>query len=84
MVIFLIGKFNRSKSIRKDQGARKHTAITVHDNRVVLYDSYVEQLIHKTHKLHINNLISFLRALLSASREETNETGSSFCLEKIN
>jgi hypothetical protein len=41
VVIFLIGKFNRSKSIRKDQGAKKHTAIVVQENRVYLYDSYV-------------------------------------------
>jgi hypothetical protein len=79
-IIYLVGKFSRSKSIRKDQGGRRHTAITLHENKVYLYDSYVEHLIHKTPKLELNNVVSFLRAFVSASRDETNETGSSFCL----
>lgn len=51
IVIELIGKFNRSKSIKKDQGSKKHIAIEVVNNKVVLYDSYVEHLIQKTPKL---------------------------------
>ena len=79
-VVYLIGKFHRSKSIKKDQGGRKNTAITVQDNKVYLFDSYVEHLVQKTPKLHLDKLICFLRAFLAASREETNDTGTSFCL----
>lgn len=80
-VIYLISRFNRSKSIRKDQNTgRRHSAITLLENRCYLYDSYIDHLMNRTHKFHSVNLISFLRALLSASKDETNDTGSSFCL----
>ena len=68
-IIYLVGKFSRSKSIRKDQGARKHTAIVLHENKVYLYDSYVEHIIRKTTKLQLDNVVSFLRALVAASRD---------------
>ena len=68
-IINLIGKFNRSKMIKKDQGGRKNAAIVVQDYKAYLYHSYVEHLISKTPKFHLDNLISFLRAFLSASKE---------------
>jgi hypothetical protein len=80
VVVFLISRFNRTKSIRKDSGNKNHSAISIIENRCFLFDSYIEHLVTKTSKLHITNLLSLLRALLAVSRDETNEAGNSFCL----
>lgn len=51
VVIYLIGRFNRTKSIRKDQNTgRRHTAITIVENKCYLLDSYVDHLMNKTQK----------------------------------
>jgi hypothetical protein len=68
VVIFLVSKFNRSKSIRKDQNNKGHASICIIENRCLLYESYVEALMARAGKLALPNLIGFLRALLSVSR----------------
>jgi len=80
VVIFLISRFNRSKSIRKDQSNKNHSPITIIENRCFLFDSYIEHVVNKTTKISNSNLIHLLKALLSVSREETNEGANHFCL----
>lgn len=85
VVILLISKFYRSKSIRKDNNSNKaNLSIAIIENKCFLYEAYIEQLIAKTTKYSLNNLVGFLRALLSVSRDEVNDGGYHFCLEKIN
>lgn len=59
-------------------------AIVVADNRCFLYESYIDQLVGKTSKFSLPNLLGYLRALLSVSKEEVNDGGYHFSLEKIN
>ena len=69
----------RSKLTRKDANKSNHS-IAISDNRCYLYESYIDTLISKTTKFSLNNLIGFLRALLSVSREEVNDGGYHFSL----
>lgn len=70
VVLLLISKFVRSKATKKDSSANKsNLSIAIADNRCYLYESYIEQLVTKTTKFSINNLVGFLRALLSVSRD---------------
>ena len=80
-VIFLVSKFYRNKLIRKDNNPNKnHSAISLLENKCYLYDSYIEQLIAKSSKLQLPNLIEFLKAFLVVSRDETAEMSNPFCL----
>jgi len=69
VVIFLISRFNRSKSIRKDQSNKNHSPITIIENRCFLFDSYIEQIMNKSTKITNSNLVYLLKALLGVSRE---------------
>lgn len=83
VVLYLISKFHRSKSLRKDHPAKGSLALAVVDNKCFLYESYVDALIARTPKFALPNLLHFLRALLAVSREETADAGSAYSLEKI-
>jgi hypothetical protein len=81
VVLFLISKFIRTKAIRKDNNANKNNlSIAIIDNRCYLYESYIDQLIAKTTKFSTNNLVGFLRALLTVSKDEVNDGGYHFSL----
>jgi hypothetical protein len=85
VVLLLISKFVRSKATKKDNNASKNNlSIAIAENRCFLYESYIEQLITKTTKFSINNLVGFLKALLSVSKDEVNDGGYHFSLEKLN
>jgi hypothetical protein len=83
VVLLLISKFVRSKLTRKD-ASKNNLAIVVADNRCFLYESYIDQLVAKTSKFSLPNLLGYLRALLSVSKDEVNDGGYHFSLEKIN
>lgn len=71
--------------MKKDpHAAKNHLSITVIENKCYLFESYMEELFAKASKLHMPNLIGFLRALLNVSRDEVKDAGSPFCLERIN
>lgn len=82
-MLLLISKFVRSKLTRKDAN-KNNLAIVVADNRCFLFESYIDQLVNKTTKFSLPNLLGFLRALLSVSKDEVNDGGYHFSLEKIN
>lgn len=85
VVLLLISKFVRSKATKKDPAAAKNNlSIAIVENRCYLYESFIEQLITKTTKYSLPNLVAFLRALLAVSREEVNDGGFHFSLEKLN
>lgn len=70
VVLLLISKFHRTKAIKKDNNANKNNvSIFIIDSRCFLYESYIEQLISKTTKYSLPNLVGFLRALLSVSKD---------------
>ena len=81
-ILYMISKFVRSKFIKKD--SKNNAPLLIIDNKCFLLQSYIEQLITKTSKLSLKNVLGFLRALLHVSKDEIGDNGCAFSLEKIN
>jgi hypothetical protein len=64
----MISKFVRSKSIKKDS-SKNNAPLMIVENKCFLLENYIEQLISKTSKLSLKNVIGFLKALLNVSKD---------------